>query len=331
MLSDKEEKESSGLILEIQRMSTEDGPGLRTTVFFKGCSLACSWCHNPESISIHPQVQWIGSRCIGCRTCVDPCPEDAVSMSQNGVTIDRSCCNGCGVCAQECPATAMERLGQRWQLSDLVHEVIKDRVYFEKSGGGVTVSGGEPALQVDFAAAFLKALRAQGIHTALDTCGLCSPKALDKLLPHSALVLFDFKEIDARRHRTFTGSDNRKILENLVHVSRYIHSHLYPQDLWIRSPLVPGATDTIDNIRGIGEWLGRNLPGQIARWELCSFNNLCKDKYTRLGMTWPFQDTELLSSDQIENLVVVAKNSGVDPDIVHWSGTTMLQAVSDKH
>jgi len=259
---------------------------------------------------------------------VDVCPENAVSISPSGVTIDRKLCNGCGDCAEECPATAMELLGQRWQLSDLVHEVIKDRVYFEKSGGGVTVSGGEPTLQADFVVAFLKTLRAQGIHTALDTCGLCSPKVLEKLLPLSTVVLFDFKEIDAQRHRTFTGSDNRIILENLLHVSRYIDSHLYPEGLWIRTPLVPGATDTIDNIRGIGEWLGRNLPGQIARWELCSFNNLCKDKYTRLSMTWPFQDAELLKSDQIDKLVLVAKSSGVDPNIVYWSGSSKLAAVS---
>ena len=325
-----EEKGPTGLILEIQRMSTEDGPGLRTTVFFKGCSLACSWCHNPESISIHPQVQWIDSRCIGCRTCMDTCPENAVSFSQTGLEIDRKYCHGCGECAEECPATAMELLGQHWNLPDLVHEVLKDRVYFDKSGGGVTVSGGEPTLQADFVAAFLKKLRAQGVHTALDTCGLCKPKSLDLLLPHSTLVLFDIKEIDPQRHRTFTGTDNRIVLENLMHVSHYIDSHLYPQALWIRTPLVPEATDTIDNISGIGDWLGRNLHGQIARWELCSFNNLCKDKYTRLGITWAFQDAELLSSEKIEKLVLAAKNSGVDPDIVHWSGTTKLQAVSEK-
>lgn len=251
-------------------------------------------------------------------------------MTQSGVKIDRERCSGCGICTRECPATAMELLGHPWELSDLVHEIIKDRVYFEKSGGGVTVSGGEPTLQTEFAAAFLREMRAQGIHTALDTCGLCQAKSLDRLLPHTTLVLFDIKEIDTQRHRTFTGSDNRIILENLMHVSHYIDNHLYPQGLWIRTPLIPGATDTVDNIRGIGAWLGRNLPGQITRWELCGFNNLCKDKYTRLDMTWPFQDAELLDSEHIDKLVMVARNSGVDPDIVHWSGTAKLQAVSGK-
>jgi len=125
-------------ILEIQRMSTEDGPGIRTTVFFKGCSLKCTWCHNPESISAHPQIHWIGNRCIGCKTCLEVCPEGALSFSRDGYTIDRSQCTGCGICAEECPSTALELLGQPWYLEDLYSEVVKDQTYFEKSGGGVT-------------------------------------------------------------------------------------------------------------------------------------------------------------------------------------------------
>ena len=175
---------ATGLVLEIQRMSTEDGPGLRTTVFFKGCSLTCTWCHNPESISPHPQVHWIDSRCIACKTCLDTCPKGALSLTPEGISIDRSLCDGCGVCVEACPSTALEQLGRQWTIADLVHEVLKDRVYFEKSGGGITVSGGEPTLQTDFVADFLKRIRAQGIHTALDTCGLCNRQSLDKLLPY---------------------------------------------------------------------------------------------------------------------------------------------------
>jgi pyruvate formate lyase activating enzyme len=324
-----------GLVLEIQRMSTEDGPGLRTTVFFKGCSLACTWCHNPESISPHPQVHWIDSRCIACKTCLETCPRDALAMTPEGISIDRSLCDGCGVCVEACPSTALEQLGRQWTLADLVHEVLKDRVYFEKSGGGITVSGGEPTLQADFVTKFLKQIRAEGIHTGLDTCGLCSPGALDKLLPYSTLVLFDIKEIDAHRHQAFTGSNNRIVLDNLMHVSRYIETHLYPEGLWIRTPLVPGATATIQNISGIGNWISQHLKGQVKRWELCSFNNLCRDKYTRLGLTWQFQDETLLDEDHINNLLATAKSSGVDPDIVHWSGAARLdgtpEAVSNKY
>ncbi len=312
---------TTGLVLEIQRMSTEDGPGLRTTVFFKGCSLSCSWCHNPESISPHPQIHWIDARCIACKTCLDTCPRGALSQAPEGINIDRGLCDGCGACVDACPSTALERLGQQWTMADLVHEVLKDRVYFEKSGGGVTVSGGEPTLQNGFVADFLKQIRAQGIHTALDTCGLCSHKALDKLLPYATLILFDIKEIDADKHRAFTGSDNRIILENLIHVSQYIKTHLYPESLWIRTPLVPGTTATIQNINGIGGWIAEHLENQVKRWELCSFNNLCRDKYTRLGLTWQFRDEALLDEDHINSLLTAAKTSGIHPHLVHWTGS----------
>ena len=319
------DKSNSALVLEIQRMSTEDGPGLRTTVFFKGCSLKCAWCHNPESISLLPQVHWIGSRCIGCRTCLETCPRNALSMSREGILIDRDVCDGCGLCVEECPSTALELLGEAWDLDDLVKEVLKDRVYFEKSNGGVTVSGGEPAIQVDFVAEFLKQIRGQGIKTALDTCGLCSATALDKLLPHANLVLFDLKAIDPQRHLDFTGSDNRVILENLVHVADTIDSHLYPEGLWIRTPLIPGATDTNENLTGIGTWIKTHLDQKVKRWELCAFNNLCRDKYARLGLAWPFEGAELLEESHIQNLVTAAQDSGVNPDIVHWSGSTKFE------
>jgi pyruvate formate lyase activating enzyme len=319
------QKKANGLVLEIQRMSTEDGPGLRTTVFFKGCSLACAWCHNPESISPHPQIHWMASRCIACKTCLDTCPIEALTLGPEGICIDRARCDGCGVCVEACPSTALEQLGQYWTVEDLVHEVLKDRVYFEKSDGGITVSGGEPTLQTGFVAEFLKQIRAQGIHTALDTCGLCGRKALENLLPYSSLVLFDIKAFDAHEHHIFTGCENQVILDNLTRVSDYIETHLYPEGLWIRTPLVPGATDTNHNISGIGHWIARNIKGQVKRWELCSFNNLCKDKYTRLGLTWQFQDANLLEEDHINDLVAVARSSGVDPGIVHWSGNARLK------
>ncbi|MBW1641953.1 MAG: glycyl-radical enzyme activating protein [Deltaproteobacteria bacterium] len=312
-------------ILEIQRMSTEDGPGIRTTVFFKGCPLNCSWCHNPESISPRPQIQWVGSKCIGCKTCIETCPEKALTFTDNGVHIDRSLCKSCGTCADACPSTAMELIGQKWELDDLVNEVIKDKAYFDKSGGGITLSGGEPTMQSDFAAMFLQKLRGIGIHTALDTCGLCSKSSLEKLLPYSSMVLFDVKEINPDKHETFTGSKTGTIHENLIFTAEFIKSHIYPQTLWIRTPLIPGATASKENIKGIGHFIASHLGDIVDRWELCAFNNLCKDKYIRLGLEWPFKDKELLLESFISELTDVARHSGVNPDIVHWSGTTKLE------
>jgi pyruvate formate lyase activating enzyme len=203
-------------ILEIQRMSTEDGPGIRTTIFFKGCSLNCLWCHNPESISPHPQINWIANQCIGCKTCLEICPERALAFTADGNQIDRNLCTGCGLCAEECPAAALELLGQSWDLDDLFTEIIKDRTYFEKSSGGVTLGGGEPTLQGLFNRELLKKLRESGIHTALDTCGMCSRKALEELLPYADLLLFDLKEIDPQEHRKLTGTTNEKNLANLI-------------------------------------------------------------------------------------------------------------------
>jgi len=314
----------TGVVLEIQRMSTDDGPGLRTTVFMKGCTLACSWCHNPESINLNPQTQWVGTNCIGCRLCIDVCKAGAISAANKGIIINRALCIGCGKCTKECPSTAMERLGENWLAEDLVKELVKDRAYFEKSKGGVTFSGGEATLQSEFVFQVLMGLKQQGINTALDTCGQCSVKALEKLLPCSDIILFDLKEIDMEKHKEFTGHSNQTILENLCYVAGYVESAAAPCELWIRTPIIPDTTSSEQNITGIGQFISGRLGNTVTRWELCAFNNLCKDKYLRLGLDWKHKNSELLSSDTMEHLAKIAKSSVVDPKIVHWSGSTVL-------
>jgi len=315
-------------ILEIQRMSTEDGPGLRTTVFFKGCSLNCTWCHNPESISARPQIHWVGNRCIDCKTCLEVCPENALEFTSQGNTVARSVCTGCGICAEECPSTALEMLGQLWNLDDLYAEVVKDKIYFEKSGGGVTLGGGEPTLQSEFCRGLLIRLKENAIHTAVDTCGLCSRKALGRILPHTDLVLYDLKEINSPKHVLYTGSDNHSILENLIYIKDCMGSEGFPEELWIRTPVIPAATDSQENIRGIGQFMADNLDGFVSRWDLCAFNNLCRDKYLRLDLEWAFKDSDLLSKLFMEKMAAVARNSGINPDIVHWSGSTKLEQIN---
>jgi pyruvate formate lyase activating enzyme len=326
MTNDNPNTALNATLFQIQRMSTEDGPGIRTTIFFKGCSLRCAWCHNPEGISPKPQVCWVGNRCIGCKTCLDVCPDGALTFTEEGVAINRKVCSGCGLCAEECPSTAMELLGETRELEDLIAEAVKDTAYFQKSGGGVTIGGGEPAIQAQFAGDFLGSLREMGIHTATDTSGMCPRESLEALLPHTDLLLYDIKEIDPQRHRRFTHSGNARILENLMCVRDCMKSEGYPKELWIRTPVIPGATATEENIKGIGEFLTSRLDGFVSRWELCAFNNLCKDKYIRLDLDWKYKNCALLSRPFMEKIAAIARNSGVDPRIVRWSGSTKLTA-----
>lgn len=316
------ESEDYITVFEIQRMSTEDGPGIRTTVFVKGCNLTCIWCQNPESISLKPQLIWIGVKCIGCKTCVKSCQNKAIILTEKGILIDREKCNICGICTEECPSTAMELLGKKWKVEELIKEVEKDRAFFENSGGGITVSGGEPTVQGKPVAAFLKGLKDVGIHTALDTSGMCSKDTLNILLPHTDLVLYDLKEINPHKHKDFTKQSNEIIFQNILYIHNYIRAHKIPSELWIRTPVIPDATANEENIKGLGKFIAENLNDVLNRWELCSFNNLCKDKYERMEIDWFFKNYSLLSKDFMEGLTEVAKNSGVNPDIVLWTGAT---------
>jgi pyruvate formate lyase activating enzyme len=317
----------TGHILHLQRLSTEDGPGIRTTVFFKGCPLHCAWCHNPESISRQMQTQWFAVRCIGCKTCVEACPNGCLTLTETGMHIDRERCQACGTCAEVCPSGAMEALGRTVSVDELLVELLKDKAYYEKSGGGVTLSGGEPTFQPEFAEALLRGLKEQGISTALDTCGLTSQHTLDRLLPHTDLVLFDLKLIDDAQHRKYTGQSNGRILENLLYIRDYIQQKKRSIDLWIRTPLIPGATDSEENLLGIGRYLVEHLDGTVSRWELCAFNNLCRDQYTRLGLTWAYASTPLMTAEELARYEQVAKSATHQPEIVLATGATRVPEI----
>jgi pyruvate formate lyase activating enzyme len=315
-----EEISPRGTILRIQRMSTEDGPGIRSTAFFKGCPLSCVWCHNPESISDKRQLHWIKAKCIGCRSCAAVCRVGAITATDNGIVIDRELCSFCDACSQACPTTALSVYGEELGVEELVHELLKDRIYFEKSGGGVTLSGGEPTMQPEFAQALLSSLKLHGVHTALDTCGQCTWETLSALLPHTDLVLYDLKEADPVNHKRFTGTANARILDNLKLLARFMRENGRPRELWIRTPLIPDCTATVANLERIGEFIQEHLGSLAGRWELCTFNNLCADKYDALDMNWEFRNCSPLREGDANLLVDAATASGVDPSIVHLNG-----------
>lgn len=298
-------------ILNIQRMSTEDGPGLRTTLFVKGCPLICAWCHNPESINIKSHVEWIGVRCIGCRSCIDICPKHGMTLDETGIHISSEC-PACGTCVGECPTEALEMKGLEKSVDELYHELIKDRSFWGQDGG-VTLSGGEILMQYKEAELLLKKLHDDGIHTAVDTSGFCTKAAIDAVLPYTDIFLFDLKLFDSAEHVKYTGQENAIILENF----EYLLSR--KKRIWVRTPIIPGATDTDENIRGIATI----VRDRVEKWELCAFNNLCKDKYERINEEWDFNDAELMTKARMNELVEIAKAAGASN--VVWSGMTQRE------
>ncbi|MFX1256232.1 MAG: glycyl-radical enzyme activating protein [Promethearchaeota archaeon] len=312
------ESKSKALIFKIQRMSTDDGPGIRTTIYFNKCHLNCVWCHNPESIPKKPQLQWLEQKCIGCKSCVEICPNDVLFLKEDGLHINRESCNSCGECVKVCPSTALSLLGEWWELKVLFHEIEKEKLFFTKSKGGITVSGGEPTLQPNFLLKFFKLCKKGEISTALDTCGYSSKEIYKKLLPYVDLVLLDIKIIDSDKHKEYTGVSNEIILENAKWISNYIKNN--GKKLWIRTPLIPKYTATDENIKAIGEFIVYSLNNIPEQWDLLSFNKLCEAKYSRLGISWILKDEPLMTKEEMEHFLELAKNAGVKN--VKWSGLT---------
>lgn len=298
-------------VLEVQRMSTEDGPGIRTTVFFKGCPLACAWCQNPESIEAAPQVVDHEGRCIECGACRAACT--------TGARLGRGECTACGACVEACPTVAREKLGRSWAVDDLAAELLRDQAWYGETGG-VTLSGGEPAVWPRFVGALLDRLRARGVHAALDTCGESPGPVLVDLARRCDLVLYDLKTIGRARHEALTGRPNDRILANVRLVGDLVRASGGRRALWVRTPLIPGATADAENIREIGAFLATNLPHVVDRWELCAFNPLCAAKYRRLGRPWAFAETPLMTEGAVAALAAVARGSVGRPEIVVATG-----------
>ena len=263
-----------GRVFDVARFCLDDGPGIRTTVFLKGCPLRCAWCHNPESQRAEPEILFSAERCTGCGACAAACPRRCHAVGE-GHGFDRARCAGCGACARACPAGALRLAGRLCTAREVFTEVLADKAYYETSGGGLTVSGGEPAAQPGFVAALFGLARAEGIHTCVETCGEAPGEVFEKLLPLTDLFLYDWKMSNPEAHRRFTGTDNRRIRENLLFLDRHGAA------IVLRLPLIPGYNDVPEHFEGV-KALVRECP-RIGRIEIMPYHPLGVAKARELG------------------------------------------------
>ncbi len=281
-----------GRIFDIQRFSTHDGPGIRTTVFFKGCNLRCGWCHNPESIAPHAEIQRFPAKCIGCGACVRACPAGAFVPGEYGTVWDRSKCEGCGRCAEVCFAGARRLSAHTISVDSAVREVLADKVFY-KENGGMTASGGEPLLQADFLAALLSRLRAEGVHTAIDTAGNVPWARFEQVLAHTNLFLYDIKAADAARHRAGTGVTNDLILANFDRLCDT------GARIWVRIPCIPGFNADDASMEALAALLAPYAQC-LDKVELLSFHKLGGGKYESMDQAYTYKDTDAIPKERME-------------------------------
>lgn len=264
-----------GFIFDIKRYAVHDGPGIRTTVFFKGCPLRCWWCHNPEGISPSENLMYFEFKCMRCRTCYNACPSGAVTFENDTPYINRLLCNHCGLCAGTCPTGALKLIGRKITVQELIKEIERDILFFDNSGGGVTFSGGEPLLQHKFLIEILKKCKKRDLHTALDTSGYTSGEIMASVMGYVDVFLFDLKLADEKDHRKYTGVSNEPIKANL----RMLTDSGRGKDVILRFPVIPGITDTEKNVNGLVEFVS-SLKG-IREIDLLPFHDV-SEKYARL-------------------------------------------------
>ncbi len=294
---------TTGTVFRIERFSIHDGPGIRTTVFLKGCLLRCSWCHSPESQSTKPEFMPAPGRCIACGACVAACPEHGIPAP--GAAAPREVCRLCGTCVDACPTGARMLVGEQMTVASVVDVVERDRIFYDESGGGVTISGGEPLVQPDFVRAIVDDCRARAVHVAVDTSGFGDRAALDAIQPD--LFLFDVKLVDDARHRAATGVSNRAILENLAAVAARRSSR--HADVVVRFPLIPGVNDDDENVREMGRAVSSL---RIPRIDVLPYHRAGMAKYERLGRRYPLRDIEPPSPDVVTHVVETLARFGLD-------------------
>ena len=293
-----------GLVFNIQKFSLHDGPGIRTLVFLKGCPLACTWCSNPEGQSAAPQLLYSSARCVGmevCDRCITVCLEDAIAKDDGDkLVIDRSNCDACGDCAFVCPSRALEGSGEWVSVDDVVRVVEEDDAFYARSGGGLTISGGEPLAQGAFVRALLGAARTRGIDTAIETSGLCQWETMRDVVPLTDRIFFDIKCLDAEKHKRVTGVSNRRILQNF----QRLRSDFPDANVVVRTPVVPGVNDSEADIRAIVEFVAD--AGGASNYELLPYHGFGEAKYAKVGQHYRLSGTEPPSHERMVALRKIA-------------------------
>ena len=288
-----------GIITEIQRFSLHDGPGIRTTVFMKGCNIQCGWCHNPETIQIKPQLQFFPEKCIGCGECINVCPNGVHTVVDNKKVLKRELCESCGKCASVCYSEALILVGREMDAQDVMKEIMEDIKYYRQSGGGVTISGGEPLVQKEFTFEILKHCREQGIQTAIETNVAMPWKDISFILPVTDLIMLDIKAMDDDVHKKWTGVSNARILENIKKLSEK------EIPLIIRTPVIPEVNDSTQEIGRIAEYI--SSLSSVLYYELLPFNPLGAPKYESLDMKNAFAASKTTDEKVMKQLAQTAR------------------------
>ena len=295
----------TAFITNIQGYSIHDGPGIRTVVFFKGCPLSCRWCANPECISGRPQTGFLERLCKGCGKCVETCPNGAINTSGKGHRIDYSKCEACGTCVDNCSYGALVKYGDPMTVDEVWDAVRRDKMFYDASSGGVTVSGGEPLLHAQFVKELFRYCREEKIGTCVETCGFVPPESFVAVIPFTDMFLFDLKHMDSDVHRQYTGRQNEKILKNAALLIEQ------GADVVFRQPLIPGVNDSASNIEATALFL-KKLGDRALRFELMPFHRMGTDKYRALNMEYLLGDLEIINNETLEKIKKAYIDRGIN-------------------
>lgn len=295
-------------IFDIKRYAINDGPGIRIVIFLKGCNLNCAWCHNPESISGETERMYAPAKCIQCGTCVEACPEKAITLTPEGIITDAERCNMTGRCAEVCPTKAIEISGKPMSVAEIMDEIEKERVFFDQSGGGVTFSGGEPLLQSRALIELLDECGKRGIHRAVDTAGLANTEIILEVAKRTDLFLYDLKMMDSEKHQQWIGVPNEKILENLKILATT------GAKIIIRIPLIGGVNDDAENMEATARFVAA-LSGEKKTVNLLPYHKIAQTKYQKLGRPDEFQLLEEPTKEAQTRAVSIFKQLGLEASI----------------